>query len=201
NSGFTTWSTHAMAPLVLPKDVPVDLGVAITSGRDDLRDDSTLEMFYVYKPKDMFSQPRTVVQVVNWGKDVRRLGATGLWRGSSIPANSTLEFGTIAGKPFPATMPADTPKLSDLVSIGIGIRPGPGGETWNGDDFTIKGLRFFYNDNGVLRELWNNQTLDIKLGQERPIFMADCPPLRFGTVDLSRLSDIPIKPVLKGGGQ
>ncbi|MEI7575327.1 MAG: hypothetical protein WCK51_00410 [Armatimonadota bacterium] len=193
----TRWSTPSLTPLVLPKDIPASLGFEITAGPDDLRDDSTLELITILKPKDMWSQPEKVVQVVNWGKGVDRPGLTGLWRGSSVPANSTLRFGWIAPVPVPTVESNLTPFISRIMALGIGIRPGPGGGTWNPDSFTLRGLRFYYSDGKDLREICTNQNLNVTLDQTNPIIMLDAPQFQFGN-PINFLPRLPLK--VKGGG-
>ena len=193
----TRWSTPSLTPLVLPKDIPASLGFEITAGPDDLRDDSTLELITILKPKDMWSQPEKVVQVVNWGRGVDRPGLTGLWRNSSIPANSTLRFGWVNPVPVPAVESDLTPMISRIMALGIGIRPGPGGGTWSADSFNLRGLRFYYSDGKDLREVCTSQYLNVTLDQTNPIIMLDAPQFQFGN-PLNFLPRLPLK--VKGGG-
>jgi hypothetical protein len=197
----TLWSSPVLAPLVLPQDVAPEYGVELWSGADDLREDSMIEMVLIVRPSDMHGNPRRFTFAVNSPRSRAGGDLTQLWKGSAVPAHSRVSFGVIAPRPLPA--PGAMPKLSDVMGVGIVIRPGPGVGSWNPDTFHVRHMRFYYSDGKDLRELWAGHHLNLVLdagnpgwstGDLSPRFGIPLPPPAPLTTELIKVKPLPVKP-------
>lgn len=173
----TLWATPPLAPLVLPQDIAGKFGVEIWAGPDDARSDSRIQLVAIRRPKDMFSQPSRFAETVAEARPGNTIG--GIGRGSNVPANSMMRLGIIA--PGPLTAGSSGIRLSEITNLGLAFEPGPGGGSWNPDTFTIRHIRFYYNDGKVLRELWSGYNLGVVLNTAVTSWMAGDPGFRIGT--------------------